>query len=638
MADDNNYRSADNGQQNDRSIISGNDANATSNSYSSIKNVATNDNDNLNYNVLDTAYIDMNKRIAESDDSSEALEESKKADDTHSLFKRLKTISNATGESSGSSNIFERREKHLIYNCSTALSLLNTLKLKALKNRLRSLKKLIKQRLPDPRSKHPANFKKYKNIADTEYLESSECSNTSTNSEQFKNYGCSSSVDTTEHSANWKHPTNSEHSSNEEDLSNSQHSTGSEHSSEDNPSDSQHSTDSENSNHDPSDSQHSSSSEHSTDSEQSNEDLSNSQHSTGSEHSSEDNPSDSQHSTDSEHSNQKDRSDSQHSSSSEHSDQEDPSDSQHSSSSEHSDQEDPSDSQHSTSSEHSDQEDPSDSQHSSNSEHSNQKDPSDSQHSTDSKHSTDSEHSSSSAYLTSSEYLSNQKNLTNSKCSTNLKHLSDPKNPTDQQQSQSSERPATLEHAANPEYSEHFTSPIVLEFLSAPSETFETSEILQYSESQNFWTPLVEKDLYSEKSKILIGSIDPMLSFALEKLKESSMKMSNDSDDNMETNDICPSKRNANAIGKEPENPQRLFNIITSKELSNLENDEHSTAWKNSLIINDESYMEYFMCSRYSSINLSDHEQAFDANNLLDEGEPQNQPCLHLNNGDNHTD
>uniref|UniRef100_A0A8R1U130 Uncharacterized protein n=1 Tax=Onchocerca volvulus TaxID=6282 RepID=A0A8R1U130_ONCVO len=264
-------------------------------------------------------------------------------------------------------------------------------------------------------------------------------------------------------------------------------------------------------------------------------------------------------------------------------------------------------------------------QHSANSEHSgnlehsenlsNSENSADSKHSANSEHSTDSEHSASLEHSKDSDHLSNLENVTDSQ------HLS------------SSEHATGFEYSTNPKdpvHSECLTSSIRSES-PGPSRKSETSE------SHKFVSSFEKEELFGKKSRILIGSIDPMLSISSDDSKE----ISNDGD-STETDEIYPflqsSTVNMDVVEQEPESPQRFLEEKSCEALANPENEsnleqisllEYKTEWQNRSIMDDESYLEYFMCSQFSS-SLEDPEKPLDTDNLTEQAEPENQPDLEI--------
>lgn len=406
----------------------------------------------------------------------------------------MATLADAILESSETSHISQKRQKRSIRSHYTKLHSQNLRKLQALKNRLNSLEKLMKQQFLDPRLKHPEIFKEYKNKADSEHLE------------QLKFLKYSESL------SNAKNSTDSEYSEqHSNNLGSPENSINPEKSVFFRCSNGLRDTE-----------KHLTSSKHTADSEQ----------------------------------------------------------------------------------------------------QANQEDRSESEYSTSSEHSANSEHSSSSEYLKSSEHLPYQENpslqhLTNSEYSKNFKNVPNPEYPPDRQYLLNSGYLAKLEHSTNLEHAGNFTSSTIPKCL-APN--FQISGIMQNSISQNFWTPPVEKDLHDGELKILIGSVDAMPLSASDNSKEASLKSSNDSDNNAETNDISPfllsSERGLHITKEEPENSEKLLKTTASEALPDSDDEEHPITQKNPLIVTDESYVEYFMCSRYSSDSVTDQIQPLVVNNL----------------------
>ncbi|EFO22196.1 hypothetical protein LOAG_06294 [Loa loa] len=269
------------------------------------------------------------------------------------------------------------------------------------------------------------------------------------------------------------------------------------------------------------------------------------------------------------------------------------------------------------------------------------------EHSVSAEYSTNSKHSSSSEYSTGPEHLANQENSSSSENSTNseyltgLEHLPSQENPSSSHHMLGSEYSTELKHPQNPKCSMHSVRLIssIIPESSGPSRNFETSEILRNLNSQEFSTSFEEEE---EGRRILIGPIDPMLPISLDDSKEASTETSNNDGDSSETDDIYPflttSTTDANVIEETPEiSSQQSLNMIPYEILANPENDQQTIMRGNPLIINDESYVEYFICSQYSSSSSRNSEQPLDEENLLAETEPENQqPSVqHLDNQDN---
>ncbi|MCP9259064.1 hypothetical protein DINM_002041 [Dirofilaria immitis] len=292
--------------------------------------------------------------------------------------------------------------------------------------------------------------------------------------------------------------------------------------------------------------------------------------------------------------------------------------------------------EHSTDSEHSSNpENPTDSEQLASAE-----DPTDSEHSSNSENSTDTEHTTSSEHSADSKHSSNSQNSTDSEHSTSSEHSTDSKhssNPeSDSQHSSSSEHSAGLEHSINPKGPMHSECLASATKPESPdlSRNVETPEILQNSESHKFSTAFEETELFGGRSRILIGSIDPMLPISSDDSKETL-----NSGDSTESDEIYPFLQSStinNISEQESEIPQRLLDTISCEASANPENEtnleqiislQHTIAWEDRLIMDDESYPEYFMCSQLSS-SSENSEQPLDADNLADRARPENPPAL----------
>uniref|UniRef100_A0A1I7W5I3 RING-type domain-containing protein n=1 Tax=Loa loa TaxID=7209 RepID=A0A1I7W5I3_LOALO len=518
MADGNNYRAGDSGQQNDSDDTTRNDEDSSASGQSSINNIATNDDINLNCNALPLPHNDINTLIRniiekmndnssfnQNDDCSQSdypqsimnarysdnstitsvetlsWDEIEKKNDTYLLLRRLGTKFNAVRERSKSCSIFQRNRPYPVYNRPTTSSK-NLFRFQLLRNQLVCLKKLMKlKHISGLRTEHPASSEESTN------------SENSTNSEK-------SSI-SSESSTSLIEPSDSNNLANLEPL-------------EEHP----------------------------------------------------ENPS-------------------------------------------------------------------------------NLGNPL--EHSVSAEYSTNSKHSSSSEYSTGPEHLANQENSSSSENSTNseyltgLEHLPSQENPSSSHHMLGSEYSTELKHPQNPKCSMHSVRLIssIIPESSGPSRNFETSEILRNLNSQEFSTSFEEEE---EGRRILIGPIDPMLPISLDDSKEASTETSNNDGDSSETDDIYPflttSTTDANVIEETPEiSSQQSLNMIPYEILANPENDQQTIMRGNPLIINDESYVEYFICSQYSSSSSRNSEQPLDEENLLAETEPENQqPSVqHLDNQDN---
>ncbi|KAM3724003.1 Origin recognition complex subunit [Dirofilaria immitis] len=111
------------------------------------------------------------------------------------------------------------------------------------------------------------------------------------------------------------------------------------------------------------------------------------------------------------------------------------------------------------------------------------------------------------------------------------------------------------------------------------------------------------------------------------------------SGDSTESDEIYPFLQSStinNISEQESEIPQRLLDTISCEASANPENEtnleqiislQHTIAWEDRLIMDDESYPEYFMCSQLSS-SSENSEQPLDADNLADRARPENPPAL----------